>query len=140
MVCVHLRPSRRRLQVLRRLLLALSGVVTVDTVIVVVFVVWIIAVFLSMMMMLVLVVVITVVDVFDLGPRTKHHVPDGHENGSVQGHVVDHQRRHDHHLEVGQNDRREAQRDQLRYQHVRVQHHVLEVSTTFSRHGGLRCL
>jgi len=99
-------------QVLRRLLLALSGVVTLDTVIIDVFVVWMIAVFLAMlMMMLVLVVVITVVDVLDLGPRTEHHVPDGHENGRVQGHVVDHQRRHDHHLEVGQNDRRKAQRD-----------------------------
>lgn len=88
-------------------------------------------------MMLIPVVVITVIDVLDLGPWTEHHVPDGHENCRVQGHVVDHQRRHDHHLEVGQNDWREAQCDQLWYQHVRVQHHLLEVSTTFSRSGGL---
>lgn len=128
-----MRPSRRRA------LLALSGVMTLDTVIVVVVVVWMIAVFLAktMMMLVLVVVMITVVDVLDLGPRTEHHVPDGHENGRVQGHVVDHQRRHDHHLEVGENDRREAQCDQLRYQHVRVQHHLLEVSTTFSRPGGL---
>lgn len=123
------------------LLLALSGVVTLDTVIVAEAVVRMITVFLAIiMMMLVLVVLITVVDVLDLRSRTEYHVPDGHENGRVQGHVVDHQRRHDHHLEVGQDDRREAQRDQLWYQHVRVQHHILEMSTTFGRPGGLRRL
>lgn len=78
---------------------------------------------------------VTVIDVFFYGPGPEHQVPDQHENGSVQGHVVDHERGHDHHFEVGQNDRREAQRDQLRYQHVRAHHHVLDVSAAFGRYG-----
>lgn len=76
-------------------------------------------------------VAVTVVVVLDRGPGPEHQVPDGHENGSVQGHVVDHQRGHDHHFEIGQNDWRESQTDQLRYQHVRVHHHFFEVSSGF---------
>lgn len=83
-------------------------------------------------------VAITVVDVLDFGPRPEHQVPDSHENGRVQGHVVDHERVHDQHLEVGQHDGRKAQRDQLRYQHVRVHHHILEVPSALGGfHGRL---
>lgn len=90
------------------------------------------------MAMVRMIVAITVIDVLDLGPGPEHHIPDCHENGRVQGHVVHHQRRHDHHLEVGQNDRRESQCDQLWYHHVRVHRHLIEVPAAFSNIGGGR--
>lgn len=72
------------------------------------------------------VMVVAVVGVLDDGSRTRpeHDVPQGHEDSGVQSHIVEHERLHDEHLEVGQYDGSEAPRDQLRYEHHGVHHKV----------------